>query len=375
MMASELRVAFAGGGTGGHLYPALNLAQAMEAKWSVRFRFLGTPKGLEAKKIPDAGYELVLIPVAGFHRRLTLKNLSFPFRLWQSMRMSRRFLKDFEPHVVIGTGGYVMGPVLRTATKLGYPTVLQEQNSYPGVTTRMLAAKADRVFIAYAETGEYLSGAKTILSGNPIRFKQREEDKAVLLQRLGLTPERKVILVFGGSQGAAGINKAVRSLIRETGVPEGYQLLWQTGKREYRELDAFVKKAAIQNTVVRSFIDPMYEAYQVADFAVCRSGAMTLSELMIYQVPAILIPLPGAAADHQFKNACAVAEKGGAVVLREEAALSGELKRHWTAFTGGRKDLPAMKAALQKLAKPDATECILDEIQKLVSARNGWPLK
>lgn len=373
-MENNLKVVFAGGGTGGHLYPALNLAKAMEEKWPVQFRFFGTRKGIEAKKVPEAGYELVHIPIAGFQRSWTLRNLSFPLRLWQSIRLSHRMIKNFDPHLVIGTGGYVMGPVLRAAIKQGYPTVIQEQNSYPGVTTRMLAKKADVVFVAYEETKEYLQNPVIVHSGNPIRVHPMIGKREDLLKRLKLDVNRKVILAFGGSQGSAHINKAIREILTAEGIPEDHQLLWQTGANEYHSLEAFVKDRGFQKVVVTPFIDPMYEAYHVAEFAICRSGAMTLSELMAYQIPGILVPLPHAAADHQYKNARAVEDKGGAVVVRDDADLIPELKRKWQAFVEGKQDLEAMKTALSRMYRADAIDVILDHIEELLSEKKLWSM-
>lgn len=374
-MVSPLKVVFAGGGTGGHLYPALNLAAAMEERWDVLIRFFGTKRGIENRKVPEAGYELIHIPVAGFQRRLTIQNVGFPFKLWKSMRICKQYLKAFQPDVVIGTGGYVMGPVLRTAVRLGIPVVLQEQNSYPGVTTRMLSADAALVFVAYDESLSYIKCDHAVVSGNPVSFKPVKTTVNDLLQSFGLSENRKVVLVSGGSQGSAHINEAVADILSTDGLIEDYQLLWQTGEQHYQTYKDFVDQLKDVHVSVRPFIDRMHEAYQIAAFAVCRAGAMTLSELMMYGVPSILVPFPYAAGDHQFKNAQTVSKKGGAVVVRDDNRLADNLKTQWQAFIQGSVDLEAMKKAVKSMRKADSVSLILDEIRNMLITKNRWPLQ
>ncbi len=279
-MKAQLRVVFAGGGTGGHVFPALNMAGAIKKEWDAEFLFFGTKRGLENIKVPEAGYALEYIPAAGFQRRLTVKNISFPWKLYKSMRLSKAKLKEFNPHLVIGTGGYVMGPVLKSAQKLGIPTVLQEQNSFPGVTTRLLAKKADLIFLAYSEAKEFLqTQAKIMVTGNPIQMDAIEESIEALQQAFHLEEGKKVILVFGGSQGAASINKALQEMLLIAGLPKGYQILWQTGMNEIETVKSFIRENNITSVQPFPFINGMQRAYAVADFAVCRAGAMTLSEL------------------------------------------------------------------------------------------------
>ncbi len=327
-MKGQLRVAFAGGGTGGHVFPALNMANAIKNEWQADFLFFGTQRGLEHIKIPEAGYPLEYIPAAGFQRRITVKNLSFPWKLYKSMRISKTKLNEFNPHLVIGTGGYVMGPVLKSAQKLGIPTILQEQNSFPGVSTRLLAKKAKLIFLAYPEAKEFLqTQAKVLVTGNPIYTEAVEESREALQQAFHLEEDKKVILIFGGSQGAASINQAIKEMLLADGLPKGYQLLWQTGMNEIDAAHHFIAENNIRFVQPFPFINGMQRAYAVADFAVCRAGAMTLSELAAAGLPSVLVPYPFAAGDHQTKNAQALESRKAAIVVNDDADLSKNLSR------------------------------------------------
>ncbi|MEJ2053902.1 MAG: UDP-N-acetylglucosamine--N-acetylmuramyl-(pentapeptide) pyrophosphoryl-undecaprenol N-acetylglucosamine transferase, partial [Calditrichaceae bacterium] len=276
----NLRIVMAGGGTGGHVFPALNMAEAIKKKWKCEFLFFGTKRGFESKMIPEKGYKLKIIPVAGFHRRMIIKNLSFPLKLLKSMQICRQTLKEFNPHLAIGSGGYVMGPVLKTAAKMKIPMVIQEQNSYPGITTRLLAKRADIIFLGDPDARKYLAGAKKLVdSGNPIAFKKTMTDKQEILKSFGLKNGLKTVLVFGGSQGALNINRAVKQILERNILPKNMQLLWQTGEQGCKEYQDYILENKIENVVVKAFINEMNKAYAAADFAVCRAGAITISEL------------------------------------------------------------------------------------------------
>lgn len=364
-MAELIKIAIAGGGTGGHLFPALNMARAMAERWNCRFQFFGTRRGIEVRRVTQAGYPMQFIPVAGFQRSLTWKNLLFPFRLVQSLYICRKTLKKFAPDLVIGSGGYVMGPVLKSAQRLGIPTIIQEQNSYPGVTTRLLAKGAEVVFTAYQETAQFLGGAKrVIMAGNPIILQPVTESREELCQFFRLEAQRKTILVFGGSQGAASINRAISRIILDNRVYPDCQILWQTGEREFAHYQTLLKNQP--RVRVTSFIEHMAKAYAVADFAVCRAGAMTLSELMAVGLPAILLPLPTAAADHQFKNAKALADRQAAVVLRDDENLADNLVEQISQFASGKRPLTEMAANMKALYRPDTLQIILNEIAWLL---------
>ncbi len=370
MMNRSLKIVFSGGGTGGHLFPALNMAKAAAERWDCEFLFFGTRRGIEAQKVPQAGYEIVYLPVTGIQRRLTLKNLAVPFKLWKSISISRKSLREFKPDVVIGTGGYVMGPVLYAAHKLSIPIILQEQNSYPGITTRRLAGKAGLILLAYKEALQYLKvkNARIIVSGNPIN-ESRPANADEVFKFFGLDKELSTILVFGGSQGAANINKALINILTDRILPNDFQLLWQTGQDEFGRLHELVKQRQIKNVHVVPFIDRMADAYSIAEFAVCRAGAMTLSELMAAGLPAVLIPYPFAAADHQFKNAQALLEKQAAVVIKDNKEMETNLREAIKHLTKNKDILQQLAVNIKALHKKDTMQIMLDAIEELVEQK------
>jgi UDP-N-acetylglucosamine--N-acetylmuramyl-(pentapeptide) pyrophosphoryl-undecaprenol N-acetylglucosamine transferase len=367
-MEQLARVIFAGGGTGGHFFPALSMARALQSRRACRILFVGTQQGIESKKAPQAGFSVRFLPVAGFQRYLTWKNLLFPFRLLHSMYLGRRILKEFQPHLVIGSGGYVMGPVLKSAQQLGINTLIQEQNSFPGVTTRLLARKAKAVFTAYEESAQFLPDAqKIILAGNPVLLRNSGKSKPEIYRQFGLNPELKTIFIFGGSQGAASINRAVAKLA--DGIPAGWQALWQTGEREFEPYRRLAKEN--DRLQIFPFIDWMTDAYSISSAAICRAGAMTLSELMLAGLPAVLIPLASAAADHQYKNARALADKGAAIVIRDGGSMPDQLTQCIRDITENRIDLSGMALRMKRLGKPRALDEIVDEIEKWLPQENN----
>ena len=368
MIKRSLKIALAGGGTGGHFFPALHLARAIGQKWDSRFLFFGAPRGIESRKAPEAGFDLVTLPVSGFRRSISADNLAFPFKLWKSIRLSRQTLNRFKPDLVIGTGGYVMGPVLYAAQKLGLPTVIQEQNSYPGVTTRLLAARAHLLFLAYEEAIDFLKAdrAKILLTGNPLSL-SREMSHREALAHFNLAPDKKTILVFGGSQGAHHINLALQSLLKAGKLTEEYQILWQSGPQDFEDCRAFAQTQALMNVQVLPFIEKMAEAYALADFAVCRSGAMTLSELMAAGLPAILVPLPTAAADHQYKNALALKKRKAALIVRDDNELEQNLQQAIFKLQSDSALLKTMAVNIKKMHQPDTIPLMLKSIAQLLS--------
>ena len=365
-MKQALRVIFAGGGTGGHVFPAVNMAKALKKALNAEILFIGAQGGIEKDKVPQAGFDIKLIPVVGFQRKITLKNLAFPFKLFQSMQICKREMQAFKPHLVVGSGGYVTGPVLKTAVKMGIPTVLQEQNSYPGVTTRLLAAKVDLLLLAYEEAQEFLKNVKkTVICGNPLLENVKKTDKKSAADFFNLDTSRKTILVLGGSQGAVSLNKTIARLLQEEKIPKTHQLLWQTGKRDFDKYKAEFKEA-----VIYPFIDEMNMAYSCADFAVCRAGAMTLSELTAYGLPAVLVPFPYAAANHQYKNALAVQKKGGAVVVKDDENLFKNIIPPIEKFCTDENYLHSSAEKIAAQYRGDAMPVIVNEIKQLL-AQNG----
>ena len=369
-MAVQLKVVFAGGGTGGHVFPALNMADALKKEFEAEIIFFGTERGLENKKVPERGYHLVQIPVTGFQRKVSLKNVSFPWKLFKSMQICKNKLKEFRPDLVIGSGGYVIGPVLKSAQKLGIPTILQEQNSFPGVTTRLLAKKADLIFLAYQQAKQFLqTSARVLVTGNPLSLKTISETRADLFVQFKLDPKKKVLLVFGGSQGAENINQALRGYLKKTKLPENYQILWQTGTADINPVNEFIKAETLVDVRALPFIDGMERAYAVADLVLSRAGAMTLSELMAAGLPAILVPYPHAAADHQFKNAQALVDAEAAIIIHDNANLTENLEKVLPALLVNKAKQSSMAKNMAALHKTDTIPQMIVAIKQLLEEK------
>ena len=322
MSASQrLRFVFAGGGTGGHLYPAIAIADRVRdllgGSQQADILFVGTRRGLEYRLGDRLGYPLHLVNIRGIARRFSLGNLLVPLLVVTSLFSAGRLLHRFRPHVVVGTGGYAAWPVARAAVARRIPLILQEQNSFPGMVTRRLAAHARTIFLGFEQARRYLPDhANTVVTGNPVRAAITSGDRARALQRFGLSPERRTILVLGGSQGARALNRAVLASLRKQPLGSGYQLLWQTGKRDHAEVMAALGDLAAGHAVF-AFTDHMPDVYAAADIAVARAGALTLAELAACRVPAVLVPYPHAAGDHQRRNAEALVTRGCARLVGE----------------------------------------------------------
>jgi UDP-N-acetylglucosamine--N-acetylmuramyl-(pentapeptide) pyrophosphoryl-undecaprenol N-acetylglucosamine transferase len=324
-MRQSVRVVFAAGGTGGHVFPAIYIAEYLKKHWGANCLFIGTHHGIENIKVPQAGFPVKYIWIRGFRRGFYLSNLLFPFRLLISMLQARRELRRFQPDLVIGTGGYVSGPVLYQAVRAKIPTAIQEQNSYPGITTRLLANKVDLIFIAYPEAQQYLKTLKPcVVAGNPVRESISAADENEARAFFDLKSGKTTVLAFGGSQGSYNINKAIDSLLQR-GELDGLQVIWQTGASHFERYAEKYKNFAQENLRIIPFIDRMDLVYRISDFAICRAGAMTLSELAAAGLPAILIPFSHAAADHQLKNAQTFAEGGGAIIVEDKAGMEDHL--------------------------------------------------
>lgn len=322
-----LRVAIAGGGTGGHIFPGLAIAEGIRSFIttstrynSAEFLFFGSKFGMEQSLVPNAGYRLATLWIRGFARTISLqhilRNLLFPVRVMVASRQARHWLVSFKPHILVGTGGYASALPIRQALKLKIPVILQEQNSYPGLVTRRYAAKATRVFLTYPEAGEFLpSKAQTEVVGNPMRPKMRRQDRQVAAEFFGLSPHYTTIFIFGGSQGSHAINQHFKTHIHYYLEHFPVQFLWQTGAHDFFGCQQSL--IDVDRVHVSAFIDEMSMAYSLADIAICRSGAMTLAELTYFGIPALLIPLPTAAANHQEYNARSLEKRGAAKVLRQ----------------------------------------------------------
>ncbi len=318
---SPARIIFAGGGTGGHLYPAIAIADQLRTMLSSRggaeILFVGTRRGLEYRLGDKLGYPLHLINMRGIVRSFSLKNLLVPFVVITALLKATTLLTRVRPHVVVGTGGYVAWPVLRAAIARGIPTVIQEQNSFPGVVTRRLAPRADHIFLGFERARDFLrTRAPMEVVGNPVRSNIHRGDREAAAREYNLDPNRRTILVLGGSQGARAINQAVTKSVQAGSLPDDIQLLWQTGKRDYKDVSANVGNR-VSGCALFPFAEEMERVYALADLAIARAGALTLAELMACGLPSILIPYPHAAGDHQRHNAKELVDRGMARMIDE----------------------------------------------------------
>ncbi|RKX31394.1 MAG: undecaprenyldiphospho-muramoylpentapeptide beta-N-acetylglucosaminyltransferase [Candidatus Zixiibacteriota bacterium] len=371
----KLKAIFAGGGTGGHLYPALAIANKLrsivEPQGEIDFRFVGTRRGVEYRMRDSLGYPLTLITVRGLSRKGILRNILFPFLLIGSTLKSMLLIFRISPDIVVGTGGYVMGPVLMAAVIMNRRCVIQEQNSYPGVTTRQLAHRVDKVFLGFGEARKYLKKlSETIETGNPVKESVGTVSREKAREYFGFDIDDKVILVLGGSQGASSINNNILGHL-ET-LPDKYRIIWQTGERDYKEVAA---KAGgkVSGRALFSFSDHIETAYAAADIAIARAGALTLAELEAAGLPSVLVPYPYATADHQKKNAEVYVNAGASFLIYDNELDEVSLIKGTVALLED-GSVVKMKDAIDKMRrkrKKPAADIIADEILSLVGFERG----
>jgi UDP-N-acetylglucosamine--N-acetylmuramyl-(pentapeptide) pyrophosphoryl-undecaprenol N-acetylglucosamine transferase len=366
-MDSELRIMVAGGGTGGHLYPAIALVKEIEARFpNAKFLFIGTKRGIEARIIPESGYQIRYIWLSGVQRRLSWRLVLPPLQLVVSIIQCIKTLRSFRPHVVIGTGGYVSGPAVMMAALLGYPTVIQEQNSFPGMTTRMLARVVNQVHVTFESSIKYFNDpSKVHLSGNPVRGQLNSTPRDVAATKFGLNAAAKTLLIFGGSQGAHSINQALVAIMPRLLELKGWQVLWGTGNVSYPMVsDAMA--AYVDRVKVLPYIADMGAAYGLANLVVARAGATTVAELQMCGLPVILIPYPFAAANHQEANARALVESDAATMVLDSELTSDKLYLELTALMNDKIAREKLGKQLKSLAKPDAAKTIVDHILLII---------
>ena len=361
------RILISGGGTGGHIYPALAIANAwMDKHPDSEILFVGAQGKMEMQKVPEAGYTIKGLPVAGLQRKLTLANLSFPIKLWRSLRMASKIVKEFQPQLVVGVGGYASGPVLYAAQNKGIPTLLQEQNSYAGLTNKLLAKKAAKICVAYPDMERFFPKEKLKLTGNPVRKDlldlagKREQG----IEVFGLDPNRKTVFVLGGSLGARTLNQAMLKHMVDL-EKEGYQVLWQSGKFYFKDMEVALEKAGLTHIHLREFIREMDLAYAAADLIVSRAGALSVSELCLVGKPVIFIPSPNVAEDHQTKNATACVKQGAAVLLPDADAVA-KFKEYIDDLLQHEDKAQSLATAIKKLAMPDAANALVQELELLL---------
>jgi len=367
------RAIFAGGGTGGHLFPALAIADKLKAaampEYSDNILFIGTRRGLEYRIRDKLGYPLSLINIRGIDRSLALSNIIFPFLLIGSILKSILIISRFKPDVVIGTGGYVMGPVILAAVLLGIPRVIQEQNSYPGLTTRKLSPYVDKVFLGFTAAAKYMkSGCTIIETGNPVKNSVGKVPRDKALEYFGLSAAKKTILILGGSQGAAKINQNIMHGLEK--LPENVQLIWQTGERDYKEVAAFAG-GRVSGRALFPFSDKLETAYAAADIVIARAGALTLAEIEAAGLPAILVPYPFATGNHQMVNARTFADREAAVIIENSRLDDTSLIEEAVHLIESNRinQMAEAVAAMKASRKQPAVDIIVDEIMELISLK------
>ena len=366
-MSEKLRVIISGGGTGGHIFPAISIANAIRSKQpDAEIMFVGALGRMEMQRVPAAGYEIKGLPICGFDRKNLLRNIKVLYKIWKSQRMAKQIIKQFRPMVAVGVGGYASGPTLNKAAAMGIPCLIQEQNSYAGVTNKLLAKKAERICVAYDGMERFFPAEKIIKTGNPVRQNLLETtiSHEEAIRSFGLNPQKKVILLVGGSLGARTINESVMQhldLIKSTDV----QFVWQTGKYYNASIMEQLKaKGQPENLVVTDFISDMGAAYKAADLVISRAGASSISEFCLIGKPVILVPSPNVAEDHQTKNALALANVDAALYVKDADAPAQLLDLAIKTVNDEQK-LASLRTNILKLALPDSADIIANEVLKL----------
>lgn len=385
---SGVRLIISGGGTGGHIFPAISIANAIkELCPDAEILFVGAEGRMEMQRVPDAGYKIIGLPVAGFDRKHLWKNFAVLMKLVRSQWKARKVIKQFRPQVAVGVGGYASGPTLKTAGMMGVPTLIQEQNSYAGVTNKLLAKKACKICVAYEGMEKFFPAEKIIMTGNPVR--QNLLGHSILreeaLQHFGLNPAKKTILILGGSLGARTINQTLVAGLETIRTNADIQFIWQTGKiyiEQVRDAIAAVTGeavhhphiSAIPNLYVTDFIKDMANAYAAADLVISRAGAGSISEFCLLHKPVILVPSPNVAEDHQTQNALALADKDAAIYVKDAEAQEKLLPTALSTIEDSKK-LKSLSDNIAKLALPDSANIIAKEVLKLMEGTDSGRLK
>ena len=370
-MNDELRVIISGGGTGGHIFPAVSIANAIKAMHpDAKILFVGALGRMEMQRVPAAGYEIKGLPIQGFDRKNLLKNVKVLYKIWKSQRMAKNIIKEFRPQVAVGVGGYASGPTLNKAAAMGIPCLIQEQNSYAGVTNKLLAKKAAKICVAYEGMERFFPAEKILLTGNPVRQQLLEttQTKAEALRSFGLDATKKTILIVGGSLGARTVNESVLKhldVIRQSNV----QFIWQTGKYYHAQItEQLAKEPKADNLVVTDFISDMGAAYKAADLVVSRAGAGSISEFCLLGKPVILVPSPNVAEDHQTKNALALVNKDAALYVKDMEAPALLIPLAIDTVQDDVK-LKSLSENILKMALPASAEIIAKEVVALASQK------
>ena len=370
-MDEELRIIISGGGTGGHIFPAVSIANAIKAKRpDAKILFVGALGRMEMQRVPAAGYEIKGLPIQGFDRKNLLKNFKVLYKIWKSQRMAKKIIRDFRPMAAVGVGGYASGPTLNKAAAMGIPCLIQEQNSYAGVTNKLLAKKADKICVAYDNMERFFPAEKIIMTGNPVRqaLLDTKMTKEEAIKSFGLDPSKKTILIVGGSLGAGTVNKSVMQHLDEI-AESGVQVIWQTGKYYNADINEQLKGRDLPMIKVLDFISDMGAAYKAADLVISRAGASSISEFCLLGTPVVLVPSPNVAEDHQTKNAMALVDKDAALYVKDadapEQVISLALKT-----VQDEAKLRSLSENILKLALPNSADIIADEVIRLAKSYN-----
>ncbi len=366
-MNEELRIIISGGGTGGHIFPAVSIANAIRAKHpDAKILFVGAEGRMEMQRVPAAGYEIKGLPIKGFNRANKLKNFSVLYKLWKSLRLARKIIKDFQPQVAVGVGGYASGATLYECSKMGIPCLIQEQNSYAGVTNKLLSKKAKKICVAYEGMERFFPADRIIMTGNPVRQNVLETplSQEEARKTFGLNPTKKTILLVGGSLGARTINRAVLEHL-ELVEASDVQFIWQTGKYYHQTILDTMKGKELPNLKIMDFIGDMGAAYKAADLVISRAGASSISEFQLIGKPVILVPSPNVAEDHQTKNAMALVNKGAALFVKDmevpETLLQLAIKT-----VNDEQKLANLSENVKKMGLHKSAEVIAEEVMKLI---------
>lgn len=369
-MDDKLKVIISGGGTGGHIFPAVSIANAIkQAHPEAEILFVGALGRMEMQRVPAAGYKIVGLPICGFNRKNLLKNFAVLLKIWKSQRMAEKIIKDFRPMAAVGVGGYASGPMLNQCAKMGIPCLIQEQNSYAGVTNKLLAKKAKRICVAYDDMERFFPADRILKTGNPVRQALIETTVTTEEARrsMGLDPEKCTILIVGGSLGARTVNESVLSHLDEIRSSD-VQIIWQTGKYYYPSVtEQLAKQQEVPNLKVLDFISDMGAAYKAADLVISRAGASSISEFCLIGKPVILVPSPNVAEDHQTKNAMALVDKQAALYVPDAEARERVISLAISTVKDNEK-LNQLSDNIKKLALPNSADIIAAEVVKLAQA-------
>ena len=367
-MKKEYRIIISGGGTGGHIFPALSIADAIKAKHpDAKILFVGADNRMEMQRVPDAGYEIVGLPIAGFDRKNLLKNIKVLWKIFKSQRMAKKIIKKFAPQAAVGVGGYASGPTLKMAASMGIPTLIQEQNSYAGVTNKILSKSARMICVAYDGMERFFPKEKIILTGNPVRknLLEMRGDRKEAMEKMGLDEKKKCVLIVGGSLGARSINEGIIANIEKIRANSDIQFIWQTGKLYFEEMKKRADELGMPaNLTVTDFVSDMASALSAADVVVSRAGAGSISEFALLGKAVILVPSPNVSEDHQTKNAMALVDKDAAIYVAD-ANVKEELIEKTIETVNDRMKIALLEANILKMGKPNAASEIADEVLKL----------